>query len=91
MTANKINLQFGIISAIILLGVISRLVPHLANFESIGGMALFGMAYYSKRYWAFIIPIAAMWRSDLVYTAVMFGAFKWSARQFPAFRLQKVG
>ncbi len=61
-----INLRFSIICAIILLAALSRLIPHPANFAPIGGMALFGSAYYSKRYWAYIIPIISMWTSDLI-------------------------
>lgn len=75
MEKNKINLRFGVISAIILLSAMSRLIPHPANFAPIGGMALFGAAYYSKRYWAFIIPIVSMWISDLVINNVVYGQY----------------
>ena len=75
MTKNKINLRFGIISAIILLAAISRLIPHPANFVPIGGMALFGAAYYSKRYWVFIIPIVSMWISDVILNNVVYGQY----------------
>lgn len=75
MSENKINLRFGVISAIILVAAISRLIPHPANFAPIGGMALFGAAYYSKRYWAFIIPVAAMWISDLILNNVVYGQY----------------
>jgi len=75
MTTKKVNLRFGIITAIILLAATSRVVPHPANFAPIGGMALFGAAYYSKRYWAFLIPIVAMWISDLVLNNVVYGQY----------------
>ena len=70
-----ITLRFGIISAIILLAAMSRLLPHPPNFAPIGGMALFGAAYYAKRYWAFIIPIVTMWISDLVLNNVVYGQY----------------
>jgi hypothetical protein len=75
MEKNKITLRFGVISAIILLAAMSRLVPHPANFAPIGGMALFGAAYYSKRYWVFIIPIVSMWLADLVLNNVVYAQY----------------
>ncbi|MDR1739330.1 MAG: hypothetical protein LBR45_01045 [Bacteroidales bacterium] len=74
-TTKKLNLRFGIVSAIILLAALSRLIPHPINFAPIGGMALFGAAYYSKRYWAFIIPIVSMWISDLFINNIIFGQY----------------
>ncbi|MDR0395259.1 MAG: hypothetical protein LBH77_08895 [Tannerella sp.] len=71
----KINLRFGVITALILLAALSRLIPHPANFAPIGGMALFGAAYYSRRVWAFVVPVASMWISDLVLNNVVYGAY----------------
>jgi prepilin signal peptidase PulO-like enzyme (type II secretory pathway) len=53
MNKNKINLRFSVITLIILSAAMSRLLPHPPNFAPIGGMALFGAAYFSKKYWAF--------------------------------------
>lgn len=75
MEAKKMNLRFGIISIIILVATMSRLLPHPANFSPIGGIALFGAAYYSKRYWAYIIPIITMWLSDLILNNVVYGVY----------------
>jgi len=66
MTKSKINLRFGILALMILLAAFSRLLPHLPNFTPIGGMALFGAAYFSKKYFAFIVPFVALWASNLV-------------------------
>ncbi len=68
-----IDLRFGVISMIILLAALSRFIPHPPNFAPIGGMALFGAAYYSKRYLAFAIPIVFMWISDLILNNVVYG------------------
>lgn len=75
MEKQKINLRFGVISGMILLAALSRLIPHPANFAPIGGMALFGAAYYTKRHWMFIIPIVSMWISDLILNNVVYGQF----------------
>jgi len=50
----------------ILFGAFSRLFTFLPNFSALESLALFGGAYISARYIAFIIPIAAMFFSDLV-------------------------
>ena len=65
MTKNKLNLQFGIVAIMVFLAAISRLLPHPDNFTPLTGMALFGAAYFSKKQWALIIPIVAMFLSDL--------------------------
>ncbi len=81
MKTNSLNLRFGVICAMILAAALSRLIPHPASFAPIGGMALFGAAYFTRRYWAFIIPVAAMWISDLVLTNAIYGSvsgrFEW--------------
>lgn len=75
MAKNKIYLRFSVITLLILLAALSRLIPHPANFAPIGGMALFGAAYYSRRMWAFAIPVVSMWISDLVLNNVVYGAY----------------
>lgn len=75
MAKNKITLRFSVVTLLILLAALSRLIPHPANFAPIGGMALFGAAYYSRRAWAFIIPVVMMWISDLLLNNVVYGAY----------------
>lgn len=75
MENKKINLRFGAISCMILLAALSRLIPHPINFAPISGIALFGAAYYSKKYWAFIIPIVSMWISDLIINNVVYAEY----------------
>lgn len=50
----------------ILLAAASRLVPHPPNFTPIGAIALFGGASFAGRRAAFLVPLAAMFASDLV-------------------------
>lgn len=56
-------LEFLTALFIILLGAISRLLPHPPNFAPIATIALFGGTYFSKKL-AFILPIFAMVVSD---------------------------
>lgn len=75
MEKKKIYLRFSVIGSIILFAAVSRLIPHPANFAPIGGMALFGAAYYNKKYWALIIPVLSMWLSDLIVNNVIYGQY----------------
>ncbi|MDR1332491.1 MAG: hypothetical protein LBK07_10370, partial [Tannerella sp.] len=75
MENKKLNLRFGIICAMILAAAGSRFIPHPANFSPIGSIALFGAAYYSRRYWSYLIPLAAIFLSDLVMNNVVYRAF----------------
>ena len=50
---------------LILIGVFSRLMPHPPNLTAIGAVALFLGAYSKKRNLFFLIPIIAMFVSDL--------------------------
>ena len=67
------NLFFLI--SIILLGVLSRLLPHPANFTPIGAIALFSGFYFKNKNYA-LLPLITMALSDLVisgyYGVVMF-------------------
>jgi hypothetical protein len=42
-----------------------RLIPHPPNFAPIAAIALFGGAYFTKRWAAFIVPLTAMFITDL--------------------------
>lgn len=70
----EFNLRSGILFLIVLLAAFSRLIPHPLNFAPIGAMALFGAAYFHKRAMAILIPIAAMWISDLALNNLVYSA-----------------
>jgi len=38
-------------------------------------MALFGAAYFSKKHWAILIPLIALWISDLILNNVIYAAY----------------
>jgi len=67
--------------ALVLLAAFSRLVPHEPNFAPIAGMALFGAANFRNRWLAFLVPLAAMFLSDLALgCAVHLGVYSgWMA------------
>lgn len=55
----KINLRFSVLVLMIVLAAFSRIIPHMPNFSPLGAIGLFGAAYFSKKWQAFLIPIAA--------------------------------
>ena len=54
------------LAALIFIAALSRVLPHPPNFSPIEAVALFGGAYFAKRHWALLVPLAAMFLSDLV-------------------------
>lgn len=74
------NKRFILITGLIVIAALIRLLPHPPNFAPIGAMALFGGAYFTRKHWAFIIPMIAMLASDLILglhgtMAFVYGAF----------------
>ena len=60
------NLRVATLAGIILAAALSRLLPHPFNFTPIGAIALFGGAQFSRKYLAFLVPLAAMLLSDFL-------------------------
>ena len=53
------------ISAIIFALAMFRLLPHLPNVSPVAAMALFGGAYFADKRMAFLVPLLALFLSDL--------------------------
>lgn len=58
--------RFAVIAGLILAAAASRLLPHPPNFTPVGALALFGGACLADKRLAFLVPLAAMFLSDLV-------------------------
>jgi len=69
---NKVLLAF----VLILLAAGSRLLPHPPNFAPLGAMALFGAAVFQKRWVAILVPITALYLSDLVLNNVVYAQYQ---------------
>ncbi|MFH0866341.1 MAG: DUF6580 family putative transport protein [Bacteroidota bacterium] len=54
------------IASLIIVAAAMRLVPHWPNFTPIAAIALFGGAALSRKWLAFILPLAAMLISDII-------------------------
>lgn len=72
MTSEKVNIRFGVIALMILTAAFCRLIPHPANFAPIGAMALFGAAHYKSKWSAFLVPLLALWLSDLAVNNILY-------------------
>lgn len=59
------NTRFFALLGITLSAAAMRLLPHPPNVTPIAAMALFGGAYFADRRIAFLVPLAAMYLSDL--------------------------
>jgi hypothetical protein len=72
--------RYLILAGMVLAAAASRLVPHPPNFAPITAMALFGGACFADKRLAFVVPLAAMFLSDLVLgfgllTPFVYGSF----------------
>lgn len=85
---NQVNTRWGVVAIIVLLVAMSRLLPHtltagLFNFSPLGGIALFSAAYLNKKYMAYLLPLLALWVSNLlidnIFYANYYVSFAWFA------------
>lgn len=73
---DKINLRFGAITLIVFVTALSRLVfTNIPNISPVTSIALFGAAYFSRKYWAVIVPFLALWVSDVVLNNTIYAAY----------------
>lgn len=68
-----------LVALMIVTAAFSRIIPHMPNFSPLGAIALFGAAYFPKKWQAFFVPLTATWLSDLFINNVLY------ARYYPSF------
>jgi hypothetical protein len=66
MLKKIITTRFLFIVGVILSAALFRLVPHWPNFTPIAAIALFGGTYLGKKHIALLIPLLALFISDLL-------------------------
>ena len=76
------NARFWSLVAITLTAAIARLLPHPPNFTPIGAMALFSGVYFVRKQTALIVPLAAMFLSDVVLGMTLYGHAIWKPMPF---------
>ncbi len=72
--------RFFVVVLMILAAAASRLIPHPPNLASITAVALFGGAYLTDKRLALIVPLAALFLSDLIlgfynHMEIVYGSF----------------
>ena len=80
MSLQKINLRNSLLVLMIIIAGASRLInfTHLnswSNFTPVGAMALFGGAYFSDKWKAFLVPLFTLFISDIALDYLYFGKF----------------
>lgn len=68
------NARLGFITLIVL-AMVTRLIPHAPNFTAVGAAAIFGGFAFAKGYKAFLIPLTALFLSDLAINNIVYGAY----------------
>jgi hypothetical protein len=77
-----LNPRFWTLTGIVFASVIMRLMPHPPNFTPIAATALFGGAYFASKKAAFMVPLVAMYLSDLFLGFFVYD-FGWFNKQMP--------
>jgi len=61
---SKLAIGFIVVAAVV--GLVIRLMPHVPNFTPMESLLLFSGAYLGRRFFAFLIPLAIWYFSDLI-------------------------
>lgn len=69
------NIRNITIVSLIILGISTRLIPHLPNFTAVGAVALFAGAMFKDGFKAFFIPLLILFISDLIINNVLYAAY----------------
>src|SRR4051812_12729427 len=60
------NTRYLVLTGMVLVGAAMRLLPHPWNVTPVGAIALFGGAQFASKRSAFLLPLTALFLSDLV-------------------------
>ena len=64
MNSSKNNSYF--VLGLILIVAFARIIPHYPNFTPLCAIALFGGKYFNNKYLAYLLPLLALWISDIL-------------------------
>lgn len=84
--SHKMLLRFSVLSLLLVIAAFSRILPHPYNFSPLAAMGLLGSAFFSRKWHALLLPLAAIWISDLFINNVIlpdyFQGFTWFYQGF---------
>ena len=72
---SKINPKISILFIAVFAIAMTRLIPHWPNFTAVGAAAIFGAATIRKSWVAILIPLSAIFISDLIINNVFYSAY----------------
>lgn len=72
---SKFKLQFWAVALIIFTIAILRVIPHFPNYSPLGAICLFGAAHFSQKKYAYLIPLLAVWFSDLILNNIIYSEY----------------
>ena len=79
MSSQKIQTRNAVLVLIIVAATAMRLVntqvPALSNFTPVGAIALFGGAYFTDKWKAYLVPLAALFISDMLINYIYTSQF----------------
>jgi hypothetical protein len=70
MIKNISTTKFWLITGLILAAIIFRIIPHPFNLTPVTAIALFAGAKFRDKKWSVIIPVAAMFLSDMLLSVM---------------------
>ena len=74
--SEKLALKFWPLVLIIAFAAFSRfLLLGVHNVSPIAAIALFGGAYFAQKHWAYLIPVAAMWITDIFLNNTVYAQY----------------
>jgi uncharacterized protein DUF6580 len=86
MNNKKMNSRLVILIVMIIAAACFRFIKMPPNFSPVTGIALFGAAYFSRKYLALIVPFLILWISNLVLDNVFYAqwyeGFQWFSQPF---------
>lgn len=71
----KMNTKAPIIFVAIFMVAMSRLIPHWPNVTAVAAIAIFGGATLRNSFWAILIPLLAIFLSDLIINNIFYSAY----------------
>jgi hypothetical protein len=74
MNSNKVLSLFALFGVVMIIAF-TRLIPHPPNLTALGGIAILGGAMYKNGFKALLIPLAALFVSDLVLNNTIYSGY----------------
>lgn len=71
----KKSTQNTALISLIFIAIATRIIPHAPNFTAVGAVALFGGAMFKNNWKALVIPVLALFLSDLIINNVLYASF----------------